>query len=42
VGILADSAIILTPVELRAFGLRKGPSSKHGGYADRGYYELST
>jgi hypothetical protein len=42
VGVLADSAIILTPDERRALGLRKGPSSKHGGYADRDYYELST
>jgi hypothetical protein len=42
VGVLADSAIILTPDELRALGLRKGPSSKHGGYADRDFYELST
>jgi hypothetical protein len=42
VGVLADSAIILTPDELRALGLRKGPSSRHGGYADRDYYELST
>jgi hypothetical protein len=42
VGVLADSAIILTPDELRALGLRKGPSGRHGGYADRGYYELST
>jgi hypothetical protein len=42
VGILADSAIILTPDELRALGLQKGPSSKHGGYAGRAYYEFST
>jgi hypothetical protein len=42
VGVLADSAIILTPDELHAFGLRKGPSKRHGGYADRDYYELST
>jgi len=42
VGLLADSAIILTPDELRALGLRKGPSTRHGGYADRAYYELST
>lgn len=42
VGVLADSAIILTPDELQAFGLRKGPSSSHGGYAERDYYELST
>ena len=42
VGVLADSAIILTPDELGALGLRKGPSRNHGGYADRDYYELST
>jgi len=42
VGVLADSAIILTPDELGALGLRKGPSRSHGGYADRDYYELST
>jgi hypothetical protein len=41
VGVLADNAIILTPDELDAFGLRKGPSSRHGGYSDRDYYELS-
>lgn len=40
VGVLADSAIDLSPTELRALGLRRGPSSKHGGYADRDYYEL--
>jgi hypothetical protein len=34
--------IILTPDELQAFGLRKGPSTTHGGYADRAYYELAT
>jgi hypothetical protein len=42
VGVIADNAIILTPDELHALGLRKGPSTKHGGYADRAYYELST
>jgi hypothetical protein len=42
VGVIADNAIILTSDELHAFGLRKGPSTKHGGYADRAYYELST
>jgi hypothetical protein len=42
VGVLADSAIILTPDELEAFGLRRGPSRRHGGYADHDYYELST
>ena len=42
IGVLADSAIILTPDELQALGLRKGPSTRHGGYADRAYYELST
>lgn len=42
VGVVADSAIILTPDELKAFGLRRGPSRKHGGYADDEYYELST
>lgn len=42
VGVVADNAIILTPDELWALGLRKGPSSKHGGHADRAYYELST
>ncbi len=42
VGVLADSAIILTPDELQALGLGKGPSTRHGGYADRAYYELST
>jgi hypothetical protein len=42
VGVVADNAIILTPDELRALGLRKGPSSKHGGYGGRAYYELST
>jgi hypothetical protein len=42
VGVLADSAIILTPDELLVLGLQKGPSSKHGGYAGRAYYELST
>jgi hypothetical protein len=41
VGIVVDSAIVLTPDELRMLGLRKGPSSKHGGHADRAYYELS-
>jgi hypothetical protein len=41
VGVVADSAIVLTPDELQALGLRKGPSSKHGGYAGRDYYELS-
>jgi hypothetical protein len=39
---LADSAIVLTPDELQALGLGKGPSSKHGGYRGRAYYELST
>lgn len=42
VGVLADNAIILTPDELQALGLRQGPSTKHGGHADRHYYELST
>jgi hypothetical protein len=42
VGVLADNAIVLTPNELHVLGLRKGPSSKHGGYAGRAYYELST
>jgi len=42
VGVVVDSAIVLTPDELRTLGLRKGPSSKHGGHADRAYYELST
>lgn len=42
VGVLADSAIILTPDELHVLGLQKGPSSRHGGYADRDYYELVT
>ncbi len=42
VGVVADNAIILTPDELRALGLRKGPSGKHGGYSGRAYYELST
>lgn len=28
--------------EFKALGLRKGPSSKHGGYRGRDYYELST
>jgi hypothetical protein len=41
-GTVADSAITLTPDELRVFGLRKGPSSKHGGYPGRTYYEPST
>jgi len=41
VGVLADSAIVLTPDELRALGLRRGPFSRHGGYAGRAYYELS-
>lgn len=39
---VADSAIVLTSQELQAFGLQKGPSSKHGGYAGRAHYELST
>lgn len=42
VGVLADNAIILTPDELQALGLRQGPSTKHGGHGDRNYYELST
>ncbi len=42
VGVIADNAIILTSDELHALGLRKGPATKHGGHADRGYYELST
>ncbi len=42
VGVVVDSAIVLTPDELRALRLRKGPSRKHGGHADRAYYELST
>jgi hypothetical protein len=42
VGVIADNAIILTAEELRALGLGNGPSTKHGGYADRAYYELST
>ena len=42
IGVIADSAIALTPDELKALGLRKGPSSKHGGYRGRDYYELST
>ena len=42
VGVIADNAIILTSDELHALGLRKGPSTKHGGYADSVYYELST
>jgi len=41
VGVVADSAIILTPDEMGALGLRKGPASKHGGYPGRVYYELS-
>ena len=41
VGVVADNAIILTADELWALGLRKGPSSKHGGHAGRAYYELS-
>jgi hypothetical protein len=41
VGVLADNAIILTPEELHALGLQKGPSTRHGGYSDRDYYELS-
>jgi hypothetical protein len=40
VGVPADDAIVLTPDELHALGLRKGPSTKHGGHADRDYYEL--
>ncbi len=42
VGVVVDSAIVLTLDELRMLGLRKGPSAKHGGHADRAYYELST
>ena len=42
VGVLADNAIILTPDEMQALGLQKGPSSRHGGYADRDYYKLVT
>lgn len=42
IGMVADRAIVLTPVELRTLGLRRGPSHKHGGYAGRDYYELST
>jgi hypothetical protein len=41
VGVVADSAISLTPDELRALGLQKGPSSKYGGYPGRAYYELA-
>ncbi|MGH2904779.1 MAG: hypothetical protein ACRDK7_14530 [Solirubrobacteraceae bacterium] len=41
VGVVADSAISLTPEDLRALGLRKGPSSRHGGYPGRAYYELA-
>jgi len=41
VGIVLDNAIVLVPDELRALGLRRGPSTKHGGHADRAYYELS-
>jgi hypothetical protein len=41
IGVVADSAIILTPDEVAALGLRKGPSSTHGGYLGRAYYELS-
>ena len=37
VGVVVDSAIILTSDELRTLGLRKGPSSQHGGYAGRDY-----
>jgi hypothetical protein len=42
VGVLADNAIVLTPDELRALGFKPGPSTKHGGHADRNYYELPT
>jgi hypothetical protein len=42
VGVVVDSAIVFTLEELRILGLRKGPSRKHGGHADRAYYELST
>ncbi len=42
IGVIADNGIILTPDELHALGLRKGPSTKHGGYANQAYYELST
>ena len=42
IGMVADRAIVLTPVELRTLGLRRGPSHRHGGYAGRDYYELST
>jgi hypothetical protein len=40
VGVVVDSAIVLTLDELGMLGLRKGPSRKHGGHADRAYYEL--
>lgn len=41
VGVVMDSAIVLTEGELRMLGLRKGPSSKHGGYPGRAYFELA-
>lgn len=40
VGVQLDSAILLTAIELEMFGCQKGPSTRHGGYADDGYYEL--
>ena len=41
VGVVMDSGIVLTTNELRMLGLRKGPSSKHGGYPGRAYFELA-
>lgn len=41
VGLQLDSAVLLTAAELESFGLRKGPSTRSGGYADRSYYELA-
>lgn len=41
VGVVMDSAIVLTVGELRMLGLMKGPSSKHGGYPGRAYFGLA-
>ncbi len=39
VGVLEDSAIVLTPSELDAFGFTPGVGEPNGGWADRGYRE---
>jgi hypothetical protein len=41
IGVVSDSAVVLTRDELAAIGFTPGPSVRNGGYADRQYYELT-